>query len=201
MQNDRFVLPLIDEGNAKRSFVSRAGLKLEAAIETFDIDVKCLTAADLGANVGGFTDCLLQHGAEKVYSVDTAYGVIAWSLRKNPRVIVIDRTNALHVVLPEKPQIIAIDVGWTRQDKILPHAQSLLAPGGTILSLIKPHYESDQARKQKGVLTPEESIAVLHRTADQILAMGWQIKGIVKSPIEGQKGNIEFVAWLSRDNS
>lgn len=198
MQNDRFVLPVIDEGNAKRSFVSRAGLKLEAAMETFQIDVTGMIAADLGANVGGFTDCLLQHGAAKVYSVDTAYGVIAWTLRKDPRVVVIDRTNALHVRLPEQPQIIAIDVGWTRQEKILPHAQTLLAPGGTILSLIKPHYESEQAKKQKGVLTPEESVAVLNQTADLIVQMGWTIKGIVKSPIEGQKGNVEFVAWLTR---
>lgn len=198
MQNDRFVLPVVNEGNAKRSFVSRAGLKLEAAIETFGINPAGMIAADLGANVGGFTDCLLQHGATKVYSVDTAYGVIAWTLRKDPRVVVIDRTNALHVQLPEKPQIIAIDVGWTRQDKILPHAQTLLAQGGTILSLIKPHYESEQAKKQKGVLTPEESVAVLNQTADLITQMGWTIHGIVKSPIEGQKGNTEFVAWLTR---
>ncbi len=198
MNHDRFVLPFVNEGNAKRSFVSRAGLKLEAAIETFKLSPAGMICADLGANVGGFTDCMLQHGAAKVYAVDTAYGVIAWSLRKDPRVVVIDRTNALHVQLPEKPSFISIDVGWTRQDKILPHAEKLLAPCGTILTLIKPHYESELAKKQKGVLTPEESVAMLNQTAEAISKMGWHIHGIVKSPIEGQKGNVEFVAWLTK---
>src|ERR1700729_302541 len=122
MSNDRLVLPPPDVSgsDAKRSFVSRAGLKLEAALLSFPIDVIGKTCADLGANVGGFTDCLLQHGAAKVYAVDTAYGVLAWTLRKDPRIIVKERMNALHVKLPEPVSLIAVDVGWTRQDKILP---------------------------------------------------------------------------------
>jgi 23S rRNA (cytidine1920-2'-O)/16S rRNA (cytidine1409-2'-O)-methyltransferase len=198
MDNDRFVSPPPDMGNTKRSFVSRAGEKLEAALLTFPIDVSGKVCADLGANVGGFTDCLLQHGAAKVYSVDTAYGILAWTLRKDPRVVVKDRTNAIHVRLPEPIEIVAIDVGWTRQDKILPVVGTLLAKGGHVLSLVKPHYESEEAKVQRGVLTPEQSDRVLGEVLDRIAAAGWVLKGIVRSPIEGQKGNVEYVAWLQR---
>lgn len=192
--HDRFQLPPSD---LKRSFVSRAGLKLEAAIVAFDITCENRICADLGANVGGFTDCLLQHGAGKVYAVDTGYGTLAWTLRKHPRVVVMERHNALHVSLPEPVDLISIDVGWTRQDKILPAARKLLAPGGAILTLIKPHYENEAAKKSHGVLPESESIATLHRVADAIEQLGFSIRGIVKSPIEGQKGNIEFVAWIT----
>lgn len=193
MANDRFLLPT---GDTKRSFVSRAGLKLDAAIQTFALPVTGLTCADLGANVGGFTDCLLQHGAAKVYAVDTAYGVLAWTLRKDPRVIVRERTNALHVRLPELMDLIAVDVGWTRQEKILPVVRTLLKPGGSVLTLIKPHYESDAARTQRGVLEAAQSEEVLWTVIAQIRHAGWAIPGIVKSPLEGQKGNAEFIAWL-----
>lgn len=193
--NDRFALPV---GDSKRSFVSRAGLKLEAAIVTFGLDVSGKVAADLGCNVGGFVDCLLQHNAAKVYAVDTGYGTLAWTLRKDPRVVVKERNNALHVVLPELVDVVSIDVGWTRQEKILPAAAKLLRPGGTILSLIKPHYESDLARKQQGVLSETEAIAMLDEVVGTIGRLGFTVRGIVKSPIEGQKGNIEFVAWLER---
>ena len=195
--NDRFQLP---PGDLKRSFVSRAGLKLEAAMVAFGIDAAGKICADLGANVGGFTDCLLQHGAARVYAVDTGYGVLAWTLRKDPRVVVMERKNALHVTLPELVDIISIDVGWTRQEKILPPARKLLKPGGSILTLIKPHYESELAQKQRGVLEETESIAVLEEVRQKIEALGLEVAGIVKSPIEGQKGNVEFVAWL-RDHA
>jgi 23S rRNA (cytidine1920-2'-O)/16S rRNA (cytidine1409-2'-O)-methyltransferase len=200
MSNDRLIspAPIPAAGDAKRSFVSRAGQKLEAAFLAFPLDARGKICADLGANVGGFTDCLLQFGAAKVYAVDTAYGVIAWTLRKDPRVIVKDRTNALHVRLPETPSIVAIDVGWTKQEKILPVVAKLLAPGGDVLTLIKPHYESELAKIQKGVLTTEQSETVLQEVMAQIATMGWDVKGIVKTPIEGQKGNSEYVAWLRR---
>lgn len=208
--SDRFLLPI---GDTKRSFVSRAGQKLDAAIATLQIPVAGLIAADLGCNVGGFTDCLLQHGAVKVYAVDTAYGVLAWTLRKDPRVVVRERTNALHVKLPEPVDIVAIDVGWTRQEKILPIARTLLrakpaegagdsggviggGTGGGILTLIKPHYESELAKTQGGVLTPEQSSTMLEQVVATIERLGFLIRGIVKSPIEGQKGNTEFVAHL-----
>ncbi len=190
------------QGLASRSFVSRAGHKLEAALAVFDINPVDRICADLGANVGGFTDCLLRHGAARVYAVDTAYGVLAWTLRKHPRVVVRDRTNALHVKLPEPVSLLAIDVGWTRQEKILPPAAALLCPGGDILTLVKPHYESEIAQAQRGVLTAGQSEEVLWETMERIAAMktadggGFQIKGVMQSPLEGQKGNVEYVVWL-----
>ncbi|HVX84200.1 MAG TPA: SAM-dependent methyltransferase [Phycisphaerae bacterium] len=180
----------------KRSFVSRAGLKLEAAMTVFGVEVTGKTCADLGANVGGFTDCLLQRGAAKVFAVDTGYGVLAWTLRKDARVVVMERTNALHVSLPEKVAVAAIDVGWTRQAKILPVAATLLEPGGSVLALIKPHYESDAAKVQRGVLSAQQSEAVLWDVMESLEGMGWRVGGVMKSPLEGQKGNVEYVAWL-----
>lgn len=196
--SDRLVLPPPPLGDIKRSFVSRAGLKLEAALLTFNLPVAGTTCADLGANVGGFTDCLLQHGASKVYAVDTGYGVLAWTLRKDPRVVVMERTNALHLHLPEKVHVAAVDVGWTRQAKILPVAATLLAESGHVLTLIKPHYESEAARVQRGVLNESQSEAVLWEVIDAIIAMRWQVRGVMRSPIEGQKGNVEYVACLTR---
>src|SRR3989344_6185067 len=120
-----------------KKFVSRAGLKLEHALKFFNISVRSKVCADLGCSTGGFVDCLLQRGAKKVYAVDTAYGVLDWKLRNDPRVVVMERTNALHVQLPELVDFISIDVGWTRQQLILPHALKLLKPDGVIVSLIK----------------------------------------------------------------
>ena len=184
-------------------FVSRAGQKLLAAIDAFDLDPAGRVCADLGANVGGFTDCLLQHGAAKVYAVDTGYGVLAWTLRKDPRVVVRERTNALHVKLPESVGFVAIDLGWTRQNKILPCSAALLAAESDVVTLIKPHYESEAAKTQRGVLSGDQSEAVLAQVLDEIAGMKaadggalWAIKGITKSPLEGQKGNTEYLAWL-----
>ena len=208
MTFDRIVLPppppLAEApGGAARSFVSRAGFKLEAALAVFDIVAAGRVCADLGANVGGFTDCLLQHGAARVHAVDTAYGVLAWTLRKDARVVVRDRANALHVKLAEPVSLVAIDVGWTKQEKILPAAAQLLEPGGgDILTLIKPHYESDAARTQRGVLDAAQSEEVLWQVMERIAALplaegrGLQIKGVMQSPLEGQKGNVEYVAWV-----
>jgi 23S rRNA (cytidine1920-2'-O)/16S rRNA (cytidine1409-2'-O)-methyltransferase len=113
-------------------------------------------------------------------------------------VVVKDRTNAIHVRMPEPIDVVVIDVGWTRQDKILPVVATILARGGSVLTLVKPHYESEEAKVQRGVLTAEQSDRVLWEVVDRIKSSGWELKGIVKSPIEGQKGNVEFVAWLQR---
>src|SRR6478736_10084862 len=114
-------------------FASRAGLKLDHALTVFQIDVSGLTCADLGSNVGGFVDCLLQRGAAKVYSIDTGYGVLDWKLRKDPRVVVMERTNAMHVTLPEPVSLVTIDVAWTRQRHILPAAVRLLKRDGRVV--------------------------------------------------------------------
>src|SRR5947208_5311202 len=120
---------------AEKAFVSRAGQKLEHALATFKIDVSGWVCADLGSNVGGFTDCLLQRGAKKVYAIDTGYGVLDYKLRKDARVVVMERTNAMHVTLPEPMDFVCIDVAWTKQKNILPSARRLIAPAGRVVTL------------------------------------------------------------------
>ncbi|HSU65234.1 MAG TPA: SAM-dependent methyltransferase, partial [Tepidisphaeraceae bacterium] len=115
-----------------RRFVSRAGEKLDHALNAFALDVTGWVCADFGSNTGGFTDCLLQRGATKVYAIDTGYGVLDWKLRKDPRVVVMERTNAMHVALPERTDLVVIDVAWTKQRNILPAAMRVVRPGGTV---------------------------------------------------------------------
>jgi len=180
------------------TFVSRSGHKLAAALDAFSIDPSGRVCADLGSNVGGFTDCLLQRGARRGYAVDTGYGVLAWKIRRDPRVEVHERTNAMHVTLPEPVDLVTIDVGWTPQHHILPNALKLLGEGGSIITLIKPHYEADRSQLKGGVLDPQMARANLHVIHDRIAATGVEIRGIIESPLPGQKGNLEFLAWLTR---
>lgn len=177
-------------------FVSRAGQKLDHALTTFGIDVGGRCCADLGCNVGGFTDCMLQRGAKKVYAVDTGYGVLDYRLRKDERVIVMERTNAMHVSLPEPVSMITIDVAWTRQKHILPPASRLLADGGDIVTLIKPHYEADKRVLRGGVLPEEHLAAVLAAVRDDITDAGFTWIAETPSPIRGAKGNVEYLAHL-----
>jgi 23S rRNA (cytidine1920-2'-O)/16S rRNA (cytidine1409-2'-O)-methyltransferase len=180
----------------ERKFVSRGGFKLLAALRAFDVDVRGFICADLGCSTGGFTDCLLQHGASRVYSVDTGYGVLDWTLRKNPRVVVMERTNALHVQLPEPVDLISIDAGWTKQDKILPHALKLLKPGGRIITLIKPHYEAQPAQLRKGILPAELVPMIVDSVLAQVEQRGMSVDARIESPIKGQKGNAEVLALV-----
>ncbi len=177
-------------------FVSRAGQKLEHALTTFAIDVSRFTCADLGSNAGGFVDCLLQHGAAKVFAIDTGYGALEYKLRKDPRVIVMERTNAMHVKLPELVAFISIDVAWTKQKHILPAARKLLAPGGQVVTLIKPHYEADKSMLRKGILQEEHLPAVLEQVKADIAAAAFEVVQLVDSPILGSQGNRELLAWL-----
>src|SRR5918997_6622076 len=133
-------------------FVSRAGFKLDHALATFRLEVTGLVCADLGCNAGGFTDCLLRRGAARVYAIDTGYGALDWKLRKDPRVVVMERTNAMHATLPEPVSLVTIDVAWTKQKHILPAARRMVAGDGWVVSLIKPHYEADPALLVRGVL-------------------------------------------------
>src|SRR5215207_8320712 len=116
-------------------FVSRAGLKLDHALATFAINVAGKSCADLGSNTGGFVDCLLQRGAAKVYAIDTGYGALEWKLRKDPRVVVMERTNAMHVKLPEQVGVVTIDVAWTKQRHILPAARRMVTDDGDVITL------------------------------------------------------------------
>ena len=179
------------------AFVSRAGQKLEHALGTFGLDVSGVVAADLGCNVGGFTDCLLRRGARRVYAVDTGYGVLDYRLRKDERVVVLERTNALHVVLPEAVGLVVIDVAWTRQRLILPAARRLLRDGGSVVTLIKPHYEAPKGLLRGGVLPPEHLPEVVAGVQREIEAAGFAVRQITESPIRGSGGNAEVLAWVS----
>ena len=177
-------------------FVSRAGHKLEHALASFGIDVRGLICADLGSNVGGFVDCLLQRGAAKVYAVDTGYGALEWKLRKDPRVVVMERTNAMHAVLPEAVNLVSIDVAWTKQKHILPAARRMVKEHGQVVTLIKPHYEAEGGVLRGGVLPEEKLEEVVERVKKQIEAAGFELMGIMPSPIKGAKGNAELLGWL-----
>lgn len=179
------------------AFVSRAGEKLEHALSVFGIQVPEV-CADLGCNVGGFTDCLLRRGAKRVYAVDTGYGVLDYRLRKDERVVVMERTNALHVELPEKVSLVVIDVAWTRQKLILPAAKSLLSESGEIVTLIKPHYEAPKAWLKGGVLDAERVEEVIEGVRKEIEGLGFVVKRVVDSPIKGTGGNREALAWVGR---
>src|SRR2546423_11033890 len=180
------------------AFVSRAGVKLDHALTAFAIDVAGRICADLGSNTGGFVDCLLRRGAAKVYAIDTGYGALDWTLRKDPRVVVMERTNAMHAELPERISLITIDVAWTRQRHSLPAAHRMLDEGGEVVTLIKPHYEAASSQLRKGVL-PEAHVAeVVGAVRAGIAAAGFQVLGMVDSPIKGARGNREVLAWLRR---
>ena len=180
-------------------FVSRAGQKLDHALTHFQIDVANKTCADLGSNTGGFVDCLLQRGATKIYAIDTGYGVLEWKLRKDPRVVVMERTNAMHAALPEPVQIVTIDVAWTKQRNILPSARKMLVPDGLCITLIKPHYEAQSAQLKKGILPEELLPQVVDSVKADIQNAGFTLIGIVDSPIQGAKGNNEVLALLKPD--
>lgn len=177
-------------------FVSRAGVKLDHALTAFGIDVTGLVCADLGCNVGGFTDCLLRRAAAKVYAVDTGYGALAWKLRKDPRVVVMERTNAMHATLPEPVGFACVDVAWTRQRHILPAARRMLADGGTVVTLVKPHYEADKGWLVKGVLPADRLDAVVAAVWADIRAAGFEVVATTRSPILGGEGNAEVLAEL-----
>ena len=181
----------------QKRFVSRGGLKLQAALEAFRIDARGLVCADLGSNIGGFVDCLLQNGAAKVYSVDTSYGTLAWKLRKDPRVVVMERTNALHATLSEKVDLVTVDVGWTPQRLILPNSVKMLKRGGRIVTLIKPQYESREEERVRGVVKPECLAAVLERVKNELRHIGIVIRDVLESPILGEGGNKEFLALIT----
>ncbi len=177
-----------------QDYVSRAGQKLEGALRQLQIDPAGCVCADLGSNVGGFVDCLLRHGAAKVYAIDTSYGTLAWKLRRDPRVVAMERTNAMHAVLPEPVDLVTIDAGWTTQHHILPAAGRMLKPDGRVLTLVKPHYEAPQRMLRGGVLPAEHLEAVVEQVRRQIREMGWTIAGECPSPLPGAAGNREV--WL-----
>ena len=178
-------------------FVSRGGLKLDHGLTHFAVDPSGRVCADLGCSTGGFTDVLLRRGAARVYAVDTGYGVLDWKLRNDDRVTVMERTNALHVELPEPCELVVIDAGWTRQARIVPKALELLAPGGVIVSLVKPHYEAPREWLEGGRLPEARHAEVLRQVRDELAVLGCTISEAERSPITGGKGgNVEYLVRI-----
>lgn len=185
-------------------FVSRGGEKLDAALEAFAIDVKGLVCADVGASTGGFTDCLLQRGAEKVYAIDVGKGILHWKLRKHPRVVVMEETNARHVeALPETVSLVTVDASFISLKILLPvvkkwFASPIRAERG-VVALIKPQFEAgkrDVARGDGVIRDPEIHRQVLLDVLSFAQETGFGLRGLIKSPLMGPKGNAEFLAWL-----
>jgi len=194
--------------DAPQKFVSRAGAKLEHALEEFKLDVTGLRCADFGCNVGGFTDCLLQRGAKHVIAIDTGYGALAWKLRQDPRVETRERTNALHAEAPAGGvDLVVLDLAWTPQRLAIPAALKWLAPGGRIITLIKPHYElrdEEKAWLDRGFLPHERVPGVVTRVEAEMPALGAKVLGSTQSPLVGGKtskkagvpGNVEWLTLL-----
>jgi 23S rRNA (cytidine1920-2'-O)/16S rRNA (cytidine1409-2'-O)-methyltransferase len=188
---------------AAPKYVGRGGLKLEGALDFFHIDVQGKTALDIGASTGGFTDCLLQRGAAKVYAVDVGHDQLAWKMRTDSRVVVLEKLNARHLSrahIPEPIDLCAIDVSFISLSLILPNAFDLLTPDGVILALIKPQFELQRRDVGRGGVVRD---AELHEKAknkivDFVTGLGHVVIGITPSVITGTEGNQEFFACLRK---
>ncbi|MCI0554763.1 MAG: TlyA family RNA methyltransferase [Anaerolineae bacterium] len=197
-------------------FVSRGGEKLDAALEAFGIDITGLVCADVGASTGGFTDCLLQRGAAKVYAIDVGKGILHWKLRNDPRVVVMEETNARFVEsLPEQVSLVTVDASFISLKILLPVVKRWISPSllhpspagrgdggeGGIISLIKPQFEAGKKDVSRGdgvIRDPEIHRQVLLDVLGFAQREGFRVRGLIKSPLLGPKGNAEFLAWLSQ---
>jgi 23S rRNA (cytidine1920-2'-O)/16S rRNA (cytidine1409-2'-O)-methyltransferase len=182
------------------SYVSRGGLKLEAALKAFSIDVKDKIAMDVGASTGGFTDCLIQHGAKRVYAVDVGYGQLAWKLRTDPRVIPVERTNIRYMnkdSIPEDIDIVTVDVSFISLKLVIPKVIEFLKPEGEIIALIKPQFEVGRGDVEKGgiVKSAERRREAVEEIKKFFETIKLRVIGIIESPIKGQKGNIEYLIY------
>jgi 23S rRNA (cytidine1920-2'-O)/16S rRNA (cytidine1409-2'-O)-methyltransferase len=182
-------------------YVGRGGHKLEAALRHFGIDPSGWVCLDVGASTGGFTDCLLQHGAAKVYALDVGHGQLAWKIRNDPRVVVMEHRNARHLQpddLPEKVRLAVFDVSFISLTLVLPPVTGLLTDGGMMVALIKPQFELSRPEVGRGGIVRDE--AARTRAVDKIrdftLAAGWSWRGVVDSPLAGADGNREFLCLI-----
>jgi 23S rRNA (cytidine1920-2'-O)/16S rRNA (cytidine1409-2'-O)-methyltransferase len=193
---------------APEKYVSRGGLKLEHGLQHFELPVTGATAIDLGASTGGFTDCLLQAGAARVYAVDVGHGQLAWRLRQDPRVVVMDKTNARHLTPQSFPagavpvDVVVADCSFISLTKILPAALGLLQPGGRLLALIKPQFEAGKTEVDRGagvITDPQVHQRVLQEMQDFVSAIdGARWLGVTQSPVLGPAGNKEFLALIEK---
>lgn len=187
-------------------YVSRGGLKLEKAMQLFPIDLNGKICMDIGASTGGFTDCMLQNGAQRVYSVDVGYGQLAWQLRQDPRVVNLERTNARYLTreqVPEEIDFFSVDVSFISLRIILPAVRPLLMDGGQAVCLIKPQFEAGREKVgKKGVVRDravhEEVVETICRFA---VENGYSVLGLTFSPVKGPEGNIEYLAYLEKSDA
>ncbi|MEE3482523.1 MAG: TlyA family RNA methyltransferase [Lachnospiraceae bacterium] len=185
-------------------YVSRGGYKLEKAMKTFPIELTGDVCMDIGASTGGFTDCMLQNGAAKVYSVDVGYGQFAWSLRTDPRVVCMEKTNVRYLTesqVPESLDFASCDVSFISLSKVLPAAYNLLKTGGQMVCLIKPQFEAgkDKVGKKGVVREPSVHREVIAKVVSDVKAIGFTPLGLTFSPVKGPEGNIEYLIWLRKD--
>ncbi|HLO25749.1 MAG TPA: TlyA family RNA methyltransferase [Geobacteraceae bacterium] len=184
-------------------FVSRGGLKLQRALDEFSLDVSGLVVLDVGASTGGFTDCLLQRGARRVFAVDVGYGQLAWKLRMDERVVNLEKTNIRYLEsgkLPEVPDMAVIDASFISLDKVLPNTIRLIRDEGAVVALIKPQFEVGRGEVGKGGVVRDENKhrEVIHSIRALAEELGLQVLGETASPILGPKGNREFLIYLRK---
>jgi len=187
-------------------YVSRGGFKLEKALDSFLVDPSGKCCIDCGASTGGFTDCLLQRGAFKVYAVDVGYGQLDWRLRQDGRVIVLERTNIRHLTpadIPDRPNLAVVDLSFISLRLVLPAVHGLLAEDGEVICLIKPQFEAgrEQVGKKGVVRDPDVHRQVLAQFLQNAKASGFGVRALDYSPIKGPEGNIEYLAHLLRDGA
>ena len=181
-------------------YVSRGGLKLERALDAFGLDVTGLVVLDVGASTGGFTDCLLKRGARRVYAVDVGFGQLDWRLRRDPRVVVMEKTNVRHLeALPEAPDAAVADVSFISLTLALAPVVALLKPSGWIVALIKPQFEAGKEQVSRGGVVRDPAVhrVVLLKVLEWGASAGLFARGAVPSPIKGPAGNVEFLGYLS----
>lgn len=188
---------------ARSPYVGRGGTKLEGALDHFEISAQGLTALDLGASTGGFTDCLLQRGAAKVYAIDVGHGQLAWKIRNDPRVVVREKLNARHLSrddVPERIDVCVIDVSFISLTLILPNAFDLVTPNGVVLALIKPQFELQAAEVGRGGIVRDPALheKAQNKIRDFVLNAGHNVAGIAPSGITGTDGNQEFFICVRR---
>jgi 23S rRNA (cytidine1920-2'-O)/16S rRNA (cytidine1409-2'-O)-methyltransferase len=195
---------LIEVRGQELPFVSRGGLKLEGALDTFGLNPQGMVVMDVGASTGGFTDCVLQRGALKVYAVDVGYGQLAWKLQKDPRVVKLERRNVRYLrreEIGEEVDLIVIDTSFISIEKFLPHLLQFLRKGGSILSLIKPQFEVGKGEVGKGGVVKDPALhrKVIERISNFGQDLGLRVLGVAESPLVGPKGNKEFFIYLKKN--
>jgi 23S rRNA (cytidine1920-2'-O)/16S rRNA (cytidine1409-2'-O)-methyltransferase len=192
-------------GSPPHPYVSRGGVKLAAALDHFNIDPAGRVCLDIGASTGGFTDCLLQRGARRVFALDVGRGQLDWGLRQDPRVVVMEGINVRHLgadVLPEPCDLVTVDVSFISLLKVVPALRPHLRPGGLLLTLVKPQFEVGRGAVGKGGIVRDEALRrqVVDRRVAEIAALGFTPLGVMDSPVRGAEGNLEALALFRRED-